>query len=84
MRKITNLTLVLFSLFFFLTQNINAEEASKDKEKHAFVGVKKCKSCHKDKFKSWSKTPHAKTFDLLSEDEKKKPECLKCHTTGSL
>lgn len=56
-------------------------------EKIDFVGAAKCKMCHnKEKegkfFDDWSKSHHAKAFDLLKDDEKKDPKCQKCHTTG--
>lgn len=53
------------------------------KPKHAYVGAKKCKTCHKDQFASWSESKHAKAFESLSEEEQQKPECVKCHITGT-
>lgn len=53
-----------------------------------YVGVKKCKMCHKgaqkgEVFEKWEKSLHAKAFEALkSKGEEKNPECLKCHTTG--
>ena len=29
------------------------------------------------------KTKHARAYDVLSDEEKQKPECVKCHTTGT-
>jgi hypothetical protein len=51
---------------------------------HAYVGAKKCKTCHKPEFNSWSETGHAKAFELLSDEEKKSKACVSCHTTGAL
>ena len=47
-----------------------------------YIGTKKCRSCHLKEHKTWRKTKHAKTFAQLQGDEKKNPDCLKCHTTG--
>ena len=47
-----------------------------------YVGTKKCRSCHTKEHKTWRKTKHYKTFKQLEGDEKKDPDCLKCHTTG--
>ena len=47
-----------------------------------FVGSAKCRSCHLKEYMSWRKTKHAKVYEQLQGDEKKNPECLKCHTTG--
>jgi len=47
-----------------------------------YIGSKKCKLCHFKEHKTWSKTKHAKNFDILLESEQKDPDCLKCHTTG--
>ncbi len=39
-----------------------------------YIGVKKCKSCHKkeligDQYKSWTEGPHAKAFETLTSDD---------------
>jgi hypothetical protein len=47
-----------------------------------YVGEKKCKMCHKDQFKSWLETPHAKAWEALKPEEQKDPECAGCHSTG--
>ena len=53
-----------------------------EKAKPEYVGANKCKGCHKVQHKSWLETKHAKAFDVLSDEEKKKPECVSCHITG--
>ncbi len=63
-----------------------------------YVGVNKCKSCHKKEYKSWKRTKMAVSFESLKPGVKaaekikvglnhkmdftKDPECLACHTTG--
>jgi len=47
-----------------------------------YVGVKKCKTCHKEQYKIWLNLSHAKALSVLSAEEQKNPECLGCHTTG--
>ncbi len=47
-----------------------------------YIGVDKCKLCHKIQFDSWAKTKHAKAFDSLKPEEKAKKECVECHTTA--
>lgn len=47
-----------------------------------YVGVAKCKACHKAQFDIWEKSPHAGAFAKLSAEDQKKDECLACHTTG--
>lgn len=51
-------------------------------DKAEYVGVKKCKMCHPEAFKTYAMQGHAKAWDALSAEEKKKPECIKCHVTG--
>lgn len=79
MRRFVTLT-ILAGLFGLLlgTAAFSADAA------HAYVGAKKCKTCHKANFKSWLETPHAKAFDVLSDEEKTKKECVGCHITGAL
>ena len=80
MRKVSILILMITAL---LAGTVLAEgEAKAEKKAHEFVGVKKCKTCHKPQFKAWGETAHAKAFDVLSDEEKTKPECTSCHTSG--
>ncbi len=53
-----------------------------------YVGVNKCKMCHKGEkkgmvFEKWEKSAHAKAFESLkAKGEDKNPKCLECHVTG--
>ena len=65
---------------------------------HAYVGAKKCKTCHMKQYKSWAETKMAQAFDVLKPGERAEAKtkagldtnkdntadakCLKCHTTG--
>ncbi len=91
MRKIVILLSVLVALVAFFSLGLaqdsaktEAKAAAKEvKEvKHDYVGVTKCKGCHKAQFEAWSETPHAKAWEALSAEEQKKPECATCHETG--
>jgi len=84
---IMSIRLARFLLITLLAQalisvSIYGEDAKKEVS-NDYVGVKKCKTCHKDKYTAWLETKHANTFSLLSVEEQKKPECIKCHTTGT-
>ena len=70
--------LVLLAVGFIMVLGITAAFAAENE----YVGVMKCKGCHKKQFKSFSATKHAKVFDLLKGDEQKDAKCLGCHTTG--
>jgi len=71
----------------FLVGGVLAEQApkaqKKAKKEHQYIGVKRCKICHKAEFASWQKTLHAKAFDVLKPEEQKKEDCVGCHTTGT-
>ncbi len=46
-------------------------------KEHQYIGVKKCKMCHKSEkkgaqFAQWEKSEHAKAFEVLATDEAKK------------
>ena len=59
------------------TGAVVAQQASK------YVGHETCNGCHPDIHKEWSKTAHARAFDLLvNVGQQKTAECLPCHTTG--
>jgi len=47
-----------------------------------YTGAKRCASCHFEEYMQWSKTAHAKAFELLPAQYQKNPECVKCHVTG--
>jgi hypothetical protein len=47
-----------------------------------FVGAAKCKACHLNEHKVWMESKHAKAFEVLKPEDRTKPECLSCHTTG--
>jgi hypothetical protein len=48
-----------------------------------YIGADKCKMCHSTEHKGWSKTAHARAYDLLvNVAQDKNTECLACHTTG--
>lgn len=65
---------------------------------HAYVGAKKCRSCHLKEHTSWSATKMAKSFENLkpgvaaeaktkakldpNKDYTTDAKCLACHTTG--
>lgn len=82
MRKVLVFALLIIGAFALTALLATAEEGAAPK--HEFVGADKCKICHKDVFTAWQATGHAKAFDVLSDEEKKKPECVSCHITGKL
>ncbi|UCD65150.1 MAG: hypothetical protein JSW34_06905 [Candidatus Zixiibacteriota bacterium] len=97
MRKLMVIILLGLALLAFTAMLATAQEAEKEAKKeatkegkgtaHEFVGADKCKlgPCHPTVHESWLATKHAKAFDLLSDEEKAKPECAgACHITGKL
>ena len=81
MRKLVILAFIPIALLACYSLVV-AEEAAKPAATHDYVGADKCKICHMDVFKSWSESPHAKAWTVLSAEEQKKPECISCHMTG--
>ena len=48
-----------------------------------FYGVNKCAECHRESYKIWKTTRHAKALQtLVNEGQEYNPACLKCHVTG--
>ncbi len=89
MRKLMVIALLGFALLAFTAMFAMAGEETKTEAKEGaaneFVGAEKCaKVCHKAQFTSWQETTHAKAWDVLSDEEKAKPECVTCHMTGKL
>ena len=79
MKRLSIFTLMLLALVSLIAGSAMTQE----KPKATFVGDAKCKMCHKDNHASWLETKHAKAFSLLKPEEQKKPECVKCHMTGT-
>lgn len=86
MRRIFTISMIMVALVAFMAIGLMADDAAKKEEAptHDYVSAKKCKACHKDVYTSWETTPHATAFDKLSAEEQKKPECVKCHMTGTM
>lgn len=59
-----------------------AEPEPAPPEGQEYTGVKRCASCHIKEWMQWSKTPHAKAFELLPAKYQKDPKCVECHATG--
>lgn len=85
------LCLNLLVLSFLFTIVSNAEEKKKEeKPALAFIGIAKCKMCHKKQYDIWATTKHAKAFEALKSEAAQKiqkdaqtnEKCVKCHTTG--
>jgi uncharacterized paraquat-inducible protein A len=49
-----------------------------------FIGVEKCKMCHKIQYDSWATTKHAKATEnaKAAKDMKFEAACLTCHATN--
>lgn len=64
---------------------VGAAWAGDDEAKHEYVGVKKCKICHKNDgiYKSWESTPHATVWDSLTAEQQKDEAYLPYYTTGT-
>jgi len=63
-----------------LTYEINRERYRSMK---MYLGETACKKCHKDQYKQWKKTLHAKAFDRIKKERKQDDlSCAPCHTTG--
>lgn len=83
LRPLLLLTLLLFGVFL----NPVSLGASDAESGIAYVGESRCKACHNIPktglfHDDWAATAHARAFDALTEDERRNPQCLECHTTG--
>ena len=83
-RFVLILTVLAFTVAVFAAFVTAEEAATAEEVTHDYVGFKKCKTCHKAQYKSWLETGHATAFDVLSDEEKTKEECIICHFTGKL
>jgi len=83
--------LLCCGMSFSLTSSVDAGD-------HAYIGTKKCRTCHIKQYKSWEKTKMANAFELLKpgaaaeaksgagldpqKDYTLDAECVSCHVTG--
>ncbi len=63
-----------------LVSTARADERVAD---HDFIGADRCQSCHAEAFAVWSRSPHARALEALTEKDRKDPRCLSCHTLVS-
>jgi hypothetical protein len=82
------------------TKEATGATAAKAPAAGKYIGVDKCKSCHSNdaagnQYDHWTKTGHAKAFEVLASDQAKKiatekgiadpqtsDKCVKCHVTA--
>lgn len=88
----------LLSILLFAIPLAVAVVSLAAEEEHAYIGSKKCMTCHIKEYKSWSETKMAKAMDTLkpgaaveakkaagldpTKDYTQDKTCLPCHTTG--
>jgi hypothetical protein len=71
--------------FVFSAVAISDETKEEKKPEHDYIGVKKCKICHKKDgtYDSWLATKHATAWDSLSAEEQKNSALEQYYTTGT-
>lgn len=71
-------------VFLGIAGLVIAQDAPADKKpaEAAYLGADKCKMCHSKEHATWVKMGHSKAIESLSAEERKNPECVKCHVTG--
>jgi len=78
--------LITMAMVLAFTCALMAQDAAKaEAPKHAYVGVKSCKMCHKKDGidSSWAATIHATAYDKLAEADKKNEALKPFYTTGT-
>lgn len=48
------------------------------------IGAHRCRGCHERAYQTWQNSAHAKAYSRLSEQDRKNPTCLSCHTTAKV
>lgn len=68
---------ILLLLLLVNTTRIYSEQSA------AYVGWKKCATCHSAIKDTWQNTRHAKAIESLKKSgQENLPSCVKCHVTG--
>ncbi len=73
------LTLGILSTLFLV---LFAQEEAEEKPKPEYLGVQKCKMCHKKIHGAWLETKHAVAMETLGDTSATDEACLACHVTG--
>ncbi|MCX7927029.1 MAG: cytochrome c family protein, partial [Candidatus Omnitrophica bacterium] len=82
MKKIA-LILALAVLLVSICWLINYQQQVSAQEGAKFIGIDKCKGCHKKEYEDFQARKFAKAWAVLQMRGKTTdPECLKCHATG--
>lgn len=81
----TSLGTLLSAIVVVCGLSLSAAEDDAKEVKHEYVGVKKCKICHKKDgvFPSWEKSKHATAWDSLSAVDQKNEKLQQYYTTGT-
>jgi cytochrome c5 len=68
-----------------LSEDTTKAKTAAEDVKHEYVGVDRCKICHKKDgtYSSWLETKHAKAWESLKPDQQKDKKCIDCHSTGT-
>ncbi|MFH1146554.1 MAG: cytochrome c family protein [Pseudomonadota bacterium] len=52
-------------------------------EEATYVGMEKCKQCHREHVESWYTWKYSRNFRIIQMRKRDHdPKCLRCHTTG--
>ena len=60
-----------------------AQPPAPPKPDSPYVGAAACKPCHEAIHDKWSKSGHQRSFERLLVEDRRKPDCLGCHVTGT-
>ncbi|MFU8858466.1 MAG: multiheme c-type cytochrome [Deferrisomatales bacterium] len=58
------------------------ERVNLEQGRPIFVGAPACGECHPAQAAQWSGTGHARAYQSLSPEDRRRAECLECHVTG--
>ncbi|MGC8917014.1 MAG: multiheme c-type cytochrome [Thermoanaerobaculum sp.] len=70
------------SVGFFLAITVLAVAVG-GQQQPTYVGVEKCRPCHRPEFETWSQSPHAEATKTAKASADFQASCLACHATTS-
>ena len=60
----------------------NSRVAARPPKDATYIGQNKCRTCHFRDFRAWKRMKHSGSWKVVSEKDRARAECQRCHTTG--
>jgi hypothetical protein len=80
---ILTLCLIISASLWFAQESSEAQQAAAaGLAQQSYVGSNQCFTCHRRQVEAWDRTKHVQALNVVPENYRDDPACLKCHVTA--